>query len=61
MQLSIKTIPNPGSDTAIKQGCKCAIMDNNYGRGRDTGSIHKPVFVVTLSCPLHGDKSSWGK
>jgi hypothetical protein len=25
------TIPNPGSDEAIADGCICAVLDNNHG------------------------------
>lgn len=45
-------IPNPGSPEAVAQGCKCAVMDNHCGRGYRGQS---GVFVVTASCPLHGN------
>jgi len=25
--------PNPGSDEAIKLGCKCPVLDNEHGAG----------------------------
>ena len=25
--------PNPGSDDAIEQGCRCPVMDNAHGHG----------------------------
>ena len=45
---------NPGSDQAIKDGCKCPVMDNSYGRGSgyvdDEGN---PQFWISADCPLH--------
>jgi hypothetical protein len=41
--------PNPGSDLAVKQGCLCARMDNEYGRGYHGSGD----FVVRLDCPVH--------
>lgn len=42
--------PNPGSQEATKQGCTCAIMDNNHGQGY-RGQPN--VYVITSGCPLH--------
>lgn len=46
----------PGSDRAVLEGCRCPVVDNSYGRGRETGRYSSPVFVVNESCPLHGEK-----
>lgn len=46
--------PNPGSDDAIRMGCKCPVMDNDYGHGY---CGRKGVFVMTENCPVHGKKS----
>jgi hypothetical protein len=44
--------PNPGSDEALKQGCRCPVLDNCHGRGYYAG---KPgEFVMIEDCPLHG-------
>ena len=49
--------PNPGSQEAVSQGCKCPRMDNAHGRGYmggfkdDDGNI---VFVINHNCPIHG-------
>ena len=48
------SIPNPGSDAAIKQGCTCPVMDNAHGRGI-MGDGEKHGFWITRSCPLHGE------
>jgi hypothetical protein len=44
------TIPNPGSDEAIADGCICAILDNNHG-------LFAPYpddgWWITESCPVH--------
>lgn len=39
--------PNPGSDEAVEMGCKCPILDNEYGEG--CGG----EFVIRLDCPVH--------
>jgi hypothetical protein len=43
--------PNPGSDEALKQGCKCPVMDNGYGRGY-MGQPNQ--FIQVHGCPVHG-------
>ena len=43
--------PNPGSDQAIDQGCICAVLDNNHGRGY---MGREGVFVMRGDCPMHG-------
>lgn len=54
--------PPPGSDEAVKLGCKCPRMDNAYGRGYlggvkdDNGGT---VYVVSGDCELH--RWGWGK
>ena len=59
------TTPNPGSDEAIKKGCKCAVLDNGHGVGfrfRDKdGEYGEPLFWINGNCPIHGGKSSDGK
>ena len=44
--------PNPGSDEAIKQGCKCPVLDNAHGRGCDWG---EGIFWINELCPIHVD------
>ena len=45
-------LPNPGSDEAIKKGCKCPILDNRHGLGYYAGKDGE--FVMVEDCPLHG-------
>ena len=40
--------PNPGSEAAIAQGCKCPVLNNAHGRGRHGGK-----FWINLDCPIH--------
>jgi hypothetical protein len=50
-----KDIPNPGSDEAIKQGCYCAVYDNNHGKWppfRDPDG-----WWISQGCPVHADES----
>ena len=49
-------VPNPGSDEAIKQGCRCPVIDNGHGTGYYTTDNGVPVFVINETCPLHGVK-----
>jgi hypothetical protein len=45
-------VPNPGSDEAVKIGCLCGRLDNNFGRGYyEDGK----TFVYRLDCPIHKD------
>lgn len=46
---------NPGSDVAIKAGCRCATMDNNYGEGLWYGD--EQVFWINSACSIHGDRA----
>jgi hypothetical protein len=47
-------IPNPGSDEALEQGCKCAVLDNCHGRGFPFGPKGETCFWESEDCPLHG-------
>lgn len=49
-------VPNPGSDEAVAQGCKCPVLDNNHGAGFPWGKAKKPSFWLNEHCPLHGRK-----
>jgi hypothetical protein len=41
-----ETKRNPGSDEAVKLGCLCPRMDNNYGKANFN-------FVINMNCPIH--------
>jgi hypothetical protein len=43
----------PGSDKAVKKGCKCPILDNEYGAGY---MGQKGIYCMIQDCPLHGYK-----
>jgi hypothetical protein len=48
---------NPGSDAALAAGCKCARVDNCYGRGFpltdfDTKEV-TTGFYISSNCALH--------
>lgn len=49
-------VPSPGSYMAVIKGCKCGILDNNYGDGvytdKDSGLV---MYYINSDCPLHGD------
>lgn len=50
------TVPNPGSNEAIDQGCTCPVLSNNHGRG--TGFKNKAgetMFWKSGDCPVHCD------
>lgn len=46
------TAPSPGSREAKAAGCRCATIDNHYGRGWEIDG--KRCFVMSGDCPLHG-------
>lgn len=47
-----EALPSPGSDAAVKEGCRCPRLDNAYGRGY----LSIPgFFVFREDCPLHGE------
>lgn len=49
--LSHLTVPTatPGSEAALRQGCRCSPVDNRHGLGSTEG-----VYVLSMSCPVHG-------
>lgn len=49
-------ILNPGSPSAVREGCLCAIVDNHYGKGITIKG--KQEFWINGDCPLHGFKVS---
>lgn len=51
--------PNPGSREALAQGCICAVLDNEHGRGCYTDEAGNPQFWISGGCPLH-DPSELG-
>lgn len=46
--------PNPGSDEAIKQGCKCPRIDNIDMAGV-VDENGEPLYWINEDCPLHGE------
>ena len=46
--------PNPGSDEALAQGCRCPVLDNARGKGMRCTSKAEPSFWISGDCPLHG-------
>ena len=49
-----KEISPPGSDSAIKMGCTCPVLDNEHGLGY---MGIKGKYVMTKGCPLHDPDS----
>lgn len=45
-----RTIPNPGSDEALKLGCRCPVLDNNHGMW---APWPPDGWWVTQSCKMH--------
>jgi len=61
MKLRKQNVPilNPGSREAIKAGCTCPVLDNEYGEGAYIGLDGKPLFWIDPDCPLHGMNSDY--
>lgn len=56
-----REIPNPGSDLAVSQGCKCPVSDN--ARGLGCGRLDEngaPLFWLSEDCSLHNPKIQAG-
>ena len=51
----MKNIPNPGSKEAQKQGCKCPVIDNHYGKGFPYPGVKGPAFYISSVCPIHAN------
>ena len=47
-------LPNPGSPSAVAQGCTCPVYDNAHGAGRGKDEHGRVVYVMDWDCPLHG-------
>ena len=50
---------NPGSSSATKNGCNCAVWDNCQGKGRG-GNGKEVGWWINGDCPLHGSKPKEG-
>jgi len=44
----------PGSFLAYRQGCKCSMIDNQFGLGADT-SGQSEHYIINKECKLHAD------
>jgi hypothetical protein len=66
-------IPYPGSDEALKQGCRCPVLDNCHGKGipkcdcpplfwpeEGVDPVIGPTFWVNDDCPMHGKGKEGG-
>lgn len=51
----VKTsVPNPGSDEAIKAGCTCPVLDNAHGKGIIIDG--EVMYWYSGDCPVHKQK-----
>ena len=50
--------PNPGSDEALAQGCKCAVLDNCHGR---FAPVPPDGWYITVGCPVHCPQEGTGR
>jgi hypothetical protein len=48
--------PNPGSEEAQRQGCICAVMDNNHGR---FAPYPPDGWWITQGCVVHAPVMVW--
>ena len=42
----------PGSHLARQGGCRCPVIENAYGRGRDTSLVER-LWIISEACPVH--------
>lgn len=45
-------VQKPGSDAAVKEGCKCPIADNHHGAGVGGDGVRHGWFI-SEACELH--------
>ena len=56
MKRNGKTIPNPGSEAAVRAGCLCAVLDNNHGMIPPWGTGEDAGWWITEGCPIHDNR-----
>lgn len=49
----------PGSDAAVQAGCRCSVVGNARGRGRN-GDGDRYGWFIDADCPLHKVSNSPG-
>lgn len=51
---------NPGSHDAVREGCRCPMTENQFGRGvPGAGLFGQPQFIRNSHCALHGAATGW--
>lgn len=47
--------PNPGSEDALRLGCRCPVMDNNHGQYPPfpAGEDREEGWYVSMRCMVH--------
>lgn len=51
-----RLLPNPGSHAAMKLGCTCNMLDNQFGYGNDT-SGYTQQWAIADDCVMHNELS----
>ena len=51
------TIPAPGSDAAVADGCSCPVLDNAHGQGLPWWN-GVTAYWLTVGCPVHNPKGA---
>ena len=57
LKVVMEGLANPGSEDAIKLGCKCPVLDNWNGKGRG-GNGKEHGWLISGNCPIHA-KPKW--
>lgn len=53
-EMTRRPVANPGSDDARKQGCSCAVLDNNHGK---YPPFPPDGWWITGGCPVHAPEA----
>ena len=53
-------VPNPGSDSALEQGCICPVDSNRHGLGTYWKGYGNLRFHIVQGCPLHDSTGALG-
>lgn len=58
----LSSVPNPGSEEALRHSCKCPVLDNHHGEGipvfKEDGTQDGVAFWTSELCPIHRRRSN---
>lgn len=52
-ELDPEELPDPGSEAAVKMGCRCPVLDNYHGEGMGVDEDGNRLFWYSSDCEIH--------